>query len=120
MKNDGVKILKINLTDAKLKFDIARKESLKLQVQTDSTLHLPKNNEDKTALYTIKIKMNTVDTDEIVIDIVSDVIFEFDEIPEDYDVISENVCSPMATNAVLAKMDDMIEIMGYPKFNIEV
>ncbi len=120
MKSENVKILKINFTDAKFKFDVTKKESLQLQIQTDSTLHLPKNNEDKTVLYTINIKMNTVDSDEIIINITADVIFELDEIPEDYNVISEETCSPMAINAVFAKMDDIIEIMGYPKFNIVV
>lgn len=115
---NNAKILKITLNDINFKFNIDKKDSLQLKIQTESRILPPKNKYDKTALFIIEASITDTSDENIKIDIISNIIFEFDNIPEDYDEVAKDLCIPLAQNAVFEKVDDILEIMGYPKFNI--
>lgn len=113
-------IKKFNFTDINFSFGVNTESSLQLKIEMESKLLVPNNKDDLTAMFEIKTEICEPDNNEIAIVANSKIIFEFDEKPENYEEISKEVCLPMAQVEVLKKIDDIVDLMGYPKFDIEI
>lgn len=48
----------------------------------------------------------------------SDIIFELDKLPNDYNELAEQKLVPMARESMLNSLDDMLVIMGYNKMEL--
>ena len=116
----NAKVINTKLTDVNFKFHVDNKENITLEIKTESTIMPPKDNNDNTAMYVIKGDIHTPNSDEISIQAVANIILEFDQIPKDYNELGNGICLTLAQKELFNKIDEIVEIMGYPKFNINV
>lgn len=113
------KIIKTNITKLDFNLELETKEKIELSVETTANLSKPKNSDDKTAMFYISVNVRIPNSNEIEINMTARLIFEFDTIPDDYDEIGKNVCLPMAQDLMFTKIDEILDFMGYPKFNLK-
>ena len=108
------------LNDIAIRINIDRNDSFPLEVRTESKICPPKLKNDKTAMYKIKANISIPDSDELHIHAEADIIFEFDEIPTDYDEVGQKLCLLQAQEIIIDKIGDVMEAMGYKRFDIKV
>lgn len=101
-------------------FEIERSlpKSFELKVECRATTKIPKNIEEKRAILTIEFSIITVKTEDIKISLETDIIFTFDNVPDNYDKIIEEECMPMAQTKIFNTVDDILICMGYEKLNL--
>ncbi len=101
-------------------FEIERSlpKSFELKVECRATTKIPKNIEEKRAILTIEFSIITVKTEDIKICLDTDIIFTFDNVPDNYDKIIEEECMPMAQTKIFNTVDDILVCMGYEKLNL--
>ena len=51
-------------------------------------------------------------------ELVSDIVFELNQLPDDYNEIAEQKLVPMAREMLLNSLDDMLVVMGYSKMEL--
>lgn len=113
-------IKRVTITNVEIAVNIERSDEFKLGVRTESQICPPKSKENKTVLYKIKADISIPESEELKIVANAEIIFEFDEVPTDYDKIGGTVCLSLAQEEILKKIGDIMEIMGYNRFNIEI
>lgn len=52
------------------------------------------------------------------IELLSDVIFELNELPDNYNDIADSILVPMARDSLLNSLDDILVTMGYNKMGL--
>lgn len=120
MTNITAKILQLFFTESSFKFKLSKNGSTQIKMNAEAKLSYPKSSDDKTALLHMKVTVSSVDKDDIYVEVLTNTVFEFSDIPEDYNEISKNLCVPMAQKEVLKRIDSIMETMGYPPFNLEI
>lgn len=113
-------IKSIEIDNISMIFNVENSETFKLDISTESRVLPPKTKDDKTALYIIKAKISTPDSDQIKITATAKIIFEFDEIPTDYDEAGQKLCLKKAQVLIFDKIGEIMETMGYQRFKIEI
>ncbi|MBQ7549441.1 MAG: hypothetical protein IJT03_07030 [Clostridia bacterium] len=116
---NSAKILKTTFSNISFRLEVEKKDSLQLKIETKSRILPPNDKDNKTALFIIKAKINDVDAQDIEIVVTANIIFEFDEIPEDYNTVATDLCLKMAQQTVFEKIDNILMEMGFPKFGIQ-
>ena len=116
--NITAKLLKLYFTESNFKFSLDEDNSISIQMQMESKLYYPKDKNDKTAMLRMKITIASVDKDNVKVEVITHSIFEFSETPKDYDNISTTLCIPIAQEEALTRIDNILENMGYPRFNL--
>lgn len=112
------KLLKLYFTESSFKFDLDKSESTSIQMQTEAELYQSKDNDDNTAMIRMKITITSVDNDNVKVEVITHSIFEFSEISRNNNDIFTTVCIPKAQEESLIKIDNILENMGYPRFNL--
>lgn len=51
-------------------------------------------------------------------ELVSDIVFELDQLPDDYNTIAEHKLVPMAMEPLLDSLDNILVAMGYNKMEL--
>lgn len=113
-------IKKFNFTDINFSFGVNIESSIQLQIKMESKLLVPSNKDDLTVMFEIKTEISEPDSNKIAIVANSKIIFKFNEKPKDFEQASKEICLPIAQKEVLKKIDDIVDLMGYPKFDIEI
>lgn len=119
MSNEA-KIISIKLDEVSMTFKPNESEKFKLQVTTESHIMPPKSEEDKTALLNIKASIFSLENDNINVNASANIIFEFNEIPTDYNKACKELCLKKAQVQIFDKIGDIMETMGYHRFDIEI
>lgn len=117
---NNAEIKSIKLDNISINFNVENSESFKLEISTESRMLPPKIKDDKTALYVIKAKIITPDSDQININATAKIVFEFDEIPTNYDEAGQKLCLKQSQVLIFDKIGEIMETMGYQRFEIEI
>lgn len=118
--NNNAKMIQAKLNNVSLNFNIENSEPFTLEVTTESQLLPPKNKDDKTALFNIKATLSIPNSDKLSISAAAEIVFEFDEIPSDYDEAGKTLCLNKAQEFIFDKIGDIMETMGYQRFDIDI
>lgn len=118
--NNSAKIIHSKITNVSIKFNLESTEPFSLHVTTESQISPPKKKDDKTVLFTIKATLSVPDSDILDISATAEIIFEFDEIPSDYDEVGKSLCLSKAQEFIFNKIGDIMETMGYQRFDITI
>lgn len=104
----------------KVHIDISEKLSSKFKIGIESRgqLRQPKEKENRTALLIIQLHIFSADEKKLDITISADCIFEFSDIPADYNEVAEKDCMPMAQTEIYKKLDEILLVMGYRKLGL--
>ena len=102
--------------------DIEVRDSLpkEFELKTAFTVKVktPKNQDNKSLMLTIEMDVMTANAEDLKIGVDSNVIFKFEEIPDDYAKFAENECIPLAQEKLYDKIDEVLVIMGYNKLKL--
>ena len=95
--------------------DLSKK--FEFSMQCKAKLKTSKDEEDKSVLLNIELTILTKD-EKFNVKFVSFFIFKLDQLPDDYDNIAEEKLIPMAREALLDSLDEMLVTMGYSKMEL--
>ncbi len=116
----SIKIINTNLKSISFDFPEDSFGKLELQVESESSILRPREKDNRTALLKLNLNIRETKNNNINISVAANVIFEFEEIPNDYNDVAKNECTPMACTELFKKIDDILVVMGYPKFNLKI
>ena len=77
----------------------------------------PKSQDNKTVLLSYELNIRSAD-EKLKIDLMADIIFELNQIPENYDKLEEEILISMANESLLNTLDTILIAMGQRKMNL--
>ncbi len=117
MQKIDVRIIKQKIINSNISISQDLTKKVELNMECKAKMKTSKNEEDKSVLLNIELKIGTKD-EKLKIELVSDIIFELDLLPDDYNEIAEQKLVPMARETLLNSLDEMLVIMGYSKMEL--
>lgn len=117
MQGIDVKIIKQKITNSNIFISQDLTKKVELNVECKAKMRIPKDEEDKSILLSIELNIGTKD-EKLKIELVSDMIFELDSLPDDYNEIAEQKLVPMASETLLNSLDEILVVMGYSKMEL--
>lgn len=88
-----------------------------LNVECSAKLQTPRKKSDKTILLNMELNIGTPN-DELEVDFEADIIFELDQMTDNYNAVAEQNLIPLARASLFEKLDELLVIMGYEKMNL--
>ena len=117
MQEIDVKIIKQKITNSNIFISQDLTKKVELNMECKAKMRIPKDEEDKSILLSIELNIGTKD-EKLKIELVSDMIFELDSLPDDYNEIAEQKLVPMASETLLNSLDEILVVMGYSKMEL--
>lgn len=93
------------------------KNSIDLKLGCQAKLKTPRDIENKSVLLNIKLILATP-TDDLKAELIADIIFGLDYMPDDYNIIAEQKLIPLARTSLFEKLDEILVAMGYKKMHL--
>ncbi len=118
MQEINAKIVTKRITSSNIYIPQNVDKNLKLAMKCKAQMKTPKKEGDKTVLLNMELAVCTKD-EKLNIALVADVIFELEQVPEDYNKVAEITLVPMAKEELLNSMDEMLVVMGYKKMELK-
>ena len=106
-------ILNVKYNNVEVKINLTDGNAIQLNIQTESQLLPPSNKDDNTGLFKIRATIQDQDSKELYICAEANIIFEFDQIPTDYNETGRSVCLKQSQKLIFEKIGDIMETMGY-------
>ena len=106
-------VLNVKYNNVEVKINLTDEDAIQLNIQTESQLLPPSNKDDNTGLFKIRATIHDQDSKKLYICAEANIIFEFDQIPTDYNETGQSVL-------IFEKIGDIMETMGYNRLNIEI
>ena len=117
MQEISAKIAKWKIISADIYISQNLSKNFELGMECRAKIKTSKNEDDKTVLLNMELDIASKD-EELRTTLVSDIVFELDHLPDDYNEIAEQKLVPMARKMLLNALDDMLVIMGYSKMEL--
>lgn len=117
MQEINVKILKQRVVSSNIVISQNVHKKFEIHMESRAKMKTPIDEDNRSVLLNLELDIGTRE-DEIKIELVSDFILELDAFPEDCDQIAEQKLVPMARNALLNTLDELLVIMGYSKMEL--
>lgn len=117
MQEINAKIVKQKIISSNISISQDLTKRFGLNMECRAKMKTPKNEKDKSVLLNVELIIETKD-EELKMEFVSDIIFELDRLPDDYNELAEQKLVPMARESMLNSLDDMLVIMGYNKMEL--
>lgn len=117
MQEISAKIEKWKIISANIYISQNLSKKFELSMECRAKMKTSKNEEDKTVLLNIELNIGSKD-EELRMELVSDIVFELNQLPDDYNEIAEQKLVPMAREMLLNSLDDMLVVMGYSKMEL--
>lgn len=117
MQEINAKIVTKRITSSNIYISENLDKNLNLNMKCKAQMRTPKKEESKSVLLNMELIVCTKD-EKLKIELVADIIFELEQLPEDYNEIAEKKLVPMAQKELLSSMDEMLVIMGYKKMEL--
>lgn len=117
MQEINIKIVKQKIISSNISISQDLTKKFELNMECKAKMRTSKNEEDKSVLLNIALNIGTKD-EKLKIELVSDIIFELDLLPDDYNEIAEQKLVPIARETLLNSLDEMLVVMGYSKMEL--
>ena len=118
MQNGNLKINDIKIVNTLIEINRNCKDKLNLQVGCRGRVGKPQNINDQTLLLNVTVDIVSADSEDLKIQLESDVFFSYNVVPNDFDWMVENECMPMAQKSIFDKLDNLLIELGYEKMNL--
>lgn len=92
-------------------------KNLTLEIECRAKVRTPSDDKDGIVLLNMELKIST-QNDDLNISLNADIIFELDQIPEDYITVAEQKLIPLARTSLYEKLDEILVSMGYQKMGL--
>jgi len=113
----NAKIIKQKIMNSNISISQDLTKKFELNMKYKAKIKTSKNEEDKSILLNIELNIGTKD-EKLKIELVSDIIFELELLPDDYNEIAEQKLVPMARETLLNSLDELLVVMGYSKMEL--
>ena len=113
-------VLNVKYNNVEVKINLTDEDAIQLNIQTESQLLPPSNKDDNTGLFKIRATIHDQDSKKLYIGAEANIIFEFDQIPTDYNETGQSVCLKQSQKLIFFFFFDIMETMGYNRLNIEI
>ena len=117
MQEINAKIVKQKIISSNIFISQDLSKNFELNMECKAKIKTSKDVEDKSVLLDIELNIGTND-EKLKMQLVSDIIFELEQFPDDYDSIAEYKLVPMARETLLNSLDEILVIMGYRKMEL--
>ncbi|MBQ9990511.1 MAG: hypothetical protein IJP31_06175 [Lachnospiraceae bacterium] len=117
MQEINVKIVDQKIVTSNIFISHNLSKMFELSMECRAKMKTAKDKEDKSVLLNIELIISSKD-EELKIELVSDIVFMLDQLPDDYDVIAEQKLVPIAKESLLNSLDDILVIMGYSRMEL--
>lgn len=117
MQEINAKIVRKEIVSSEIDISPDLKNNIDLAMECRAKIKPPKNENDNSILLNMELLIHTKE-DELKIKMVSNFIFELEQIPEQYDELAEKKLVPIARKELLDNLDEILVIMGYNKMNL--
>lgn len=116
MQKISAKILKQRMTESNIWIAGEPDEKLEINMDCKANLKTSKKLEEKNVLLNMQLDISAKEELKILLN--ADVVFELEQLPDDYEKVAERELVPMACEALLNSLDDMLVVMGYNKLEL--
>lgn len=117
MQEINVKIINQKISSSNIFISQNLSKKFELSMECRAKMKTSKNEDDKSVLLNIELNIGSKD-EELKMELVSDIVFELDQLPDDYNAIAEQKLVPMARATLLNSLDDILVVMGYNKMEL--
>lgn len=92
-------------------------KKLNITMECRAKMKTPKDENDRNVFLNVELNLLSKDG-RLKIELVSDILFELDSLPDDYGKFAEQKLVPMARESLLNSLDDILVVMGYKKMGL--
>lgn len=117
MQEISAKIINQKISSSNIFISRSLNKKFEISIECKAKLKTPKDEEDKTVLLNIQMNIGTTD-EKLKIELISDIVFEISQVPDDYNELAEKKLALMASEKVLNSLDDMLVVMGHKKMEL--
>lgn len=117
MQTINVKLIKQRIVSSNIFISDNISKKFELGMECRAKMKTAKDEDDRTILLNVELNINAKE-EELKIVLISDVVFELEQLPEDFNEIAEKKLVPMATENLLNSLDEMLVIMGHSKMEL--
>lgn len=117
MQEINVKIINQKISSSNIFISQNLPKKFELSMECRAKMKAAKDEDEKSVLLNIELNIGSKNED-LKIDLVSDIIFELEQLPDDYNTIAEQKLVPMARETLLNSLDDILIVMGYNKMEL--
>ncbi len=117
MQEIDAKIIKKRIISSDIFVSESLAKTFELSMNCRAQMKTPKDENDRSVLLNIELSIDAKG-EELKIKLVSDFIFECSQVPDDYNELAEQNLTPMAMEALLNDLDEMLVVMGYKKMEL--
>lgn len=118
MQKDYLKINNIKIIRSFIEIDRNCKDKFEIKLECRGRAKKAKKESDHTLLLNIIIDATSVNSEDLTIQLETDVFFHYEKDHESLDWIIENECMPMAQKEILNKLDNILIELGYSELNL--
>lgn len=113
----SAEIRKIRIKRSQIEVNWENEEAMTLKIACEASIAEPKEKEDRSALVTITLFADD-ENENFKAELEAEIVFEFNETPEEYGKEVMGECVPIAAKALLVKLDDMLIQMDERKLGL--
>lgn len=117
MQEINAKIIKQRIISSNIFISQNLTKKFELNMECRAKVKNSKNPEDNSVLLNMELNIGTKN-EELKIALVSDIIFQLEQLPDDYNEIAEHKLIPMAREFLLNTLDEILLVMGYSKMEL--
>lgn len=117
MQKACLKIDDIKIVRSFIEIDRDCKDKFEIKIECRGRIKKSKKEADHTLLLNVIIDATAVDSNDLSIELESDVLFSYETEFENFDWVIENECMPMAQKEIFNKLDNILVELGYSKLD---
>ena len=117
MQDINVKIIKQRILSSNIFISQNLTKKFEINMECRAKVKNSKNPEDKSVLLNMELNIGTKN-EELKIALVSDSIFQLEQLLDNYNEIAEQKLIPMARESLLNTLDKILVVMGYSKMEL--
>lgn len=117
MQEINAKIIKQTIISSNIFISQNLLKKFELGMECRAKMKTPKDAEDKRVLLNVELNIGSKD-EELKVEMEADIIFELNHLTDDYNQIAEQILVPMAREALLNTLDDILVVMGYNRIEL--
>lgn len=117
MQTINAKIIKQRMISSSIFISENLPKKFELSMECRAKMKTPKDENNKSVLLNIGLNIDSKD-EGLKIALTSDIVFDLEQLPEDLNEIAEQKLVPMAREALLNSLDEMLVVMGHCKMEL--
>lgn len=116
---ENVRLVNYVVTSTSYNLNVEEGQEVSLEVKEEISLKLPKDPSDTTFLLVSETIVEDVEEKSVNIVVKANAFFDCDQKLATYDEVVQKQCFPMLFKKAAEVIDQVLEVLNYPKLNLE-